>query len=664
METFVADRVKIFWDALKSTDEKSVIKALYYLSTPFGDLRRRFILKKDKNLYELLWQDGETENINITQLKEIVKKGERGQFYAGSKKCALLSFEDKDKDPLAFWIVYSENYDRALALFPFILALFFRIIEIREAKSKPKKESNYTKVIENLLPDPYGISSSNYASYVLSRVASFLSGAFSPSFIIVGVKDEKHFTVAIKNGESISSIKLKGNEFDEVLPDEFMEIDSSSPTYAKIKKSFGISTKNKIVVSKKEEEDLTLLLLFDTENKIGEEDGQVIRLIMTIYQLFLKSEKEKEEINKKRSELGETFKLVVKRTEIREAVLNSLEIGICLLTKHFDILYHNPSFQELLKINHFEIMEKKLLKSKEPGRSISALLEKVKEEKKGVNAPLKVYDKFIDVSIDEIEGGNFLIIATDRTEIEKELEERKHLFSLITHEIKNPLAAVLSASEMVYSERVGKLDNPQQKKLSEMVYKNAQSMRQILEDVSLYAKSILGTGNETLVPIKQVILKVIEDKKSVINAKEISIHTEIADVSIFCNPAMMETLLSNIIGNAIKYGALKGNVGIRVVKYAGYANLEVVDDGIGIPESEIGKIGEPFFRAENVRDTIAGTGFGLSIVKNIVSRLQGTFKILSPISKEDKIFIHSSNGFVTGTKVVITFPLVGGENAK
>jgi len=41
-------------------------------------------------------------------------------------------------------------------------------------------------------------------------------------------------------------------------------------------------------------------------------------------------------------------------------------------------------------------MEKKLLKSKEPGRSISALLEKVKEEKKGVNAPLQVYDKFID----------------------------------------------------------------------------------------------------------------------------------------------------------------------------------------------------------------------------------------------------------------------------
>jgi len=257
-----------------------------------------------------------------------------------------------------------------------------------------------------------------------------------------------------------------------------------------------------------------------------------------------------------------------------------------------------------------------------------------------------------------------LIIATDRTEIEKELQERKHLFSLITHEIKNPLAAVLSASEMVYSERVGKLEHPQQKKLSEIIYKNAQSMRQILDDVSLYGKSILGTGSEILLPMKQAILKILEDKKSVIKAKEISIHTEIADVSIFCNPAMMETLLSNIIGNAIKYGSLKGNVGIRVVKLAGYAILEVIDDGIGIPESEIDKIGEPFFRAENVKDTIAGTGFGLSIVKNIVSRLQGTFKITSPISKEDKIFIHCSNGFVNGTKVVITFPLVGGENAR
>jgi len=119
----------------------------------------------------------------------------------------------KNRKPIQTFI---KNYDRALPLFPFILALFFRIIEIRE-KSKPKKESNYIKVVENLLPDPDRTTSSNYASYVLGRVASFLNEVFSPSSIIVGVKDEKYFTVAIKNGENISTLHLKGNEIEEVF---------------------------------------------------------------------------------------------------------------------------------------------------------------------------------------------------------------------------------------------------------------------------------------------------------------------------------------------------------------------------------------------------------------------------------------------------------------
>jgi len=126
---------------------------------------------------------------------------------------------------------------------------------------------------------------------------------------------------------------------------------------------------------------------------------------------------------------------------------------------------------------------------------------------------------------------------------------------------------------------------------------------------------------------------------------------------------MMETLLSNIIGNAVKYSSVKRSVGIKLSKMGDKILLEVVDDGIGIPEEDIEKIGQPFFRAENVRENVSGTGFGLSIVKNIVSRLRGTFKVLSPISKEDKIFIHSDSESSRGTKVVITFPLIGGEDA-
>jgi signal transduction histidine kinase len=88
-------------------------------------------------------------------------------------------------------------------------------------------------------------------------------------------------------------------------------------------------------------------------------------------------------------------------------------------------------------------------------------------------------------------------------------------------------------------------------------------------------------------------------------------------------------ILSNLVSNAIKYTPA-GSVQVWLRTQGPWAVLEVKDTGIGIPEAEIGRIFDEFYRASNVRSTdISGTGVGLTAVKELVERFDGQLELAS-----------------------------------
>ena len=183
-------------------------------------------------------------------------------------------------------------------------------------------------------------------------------------------------------------------------------------------------------------------------------------------------------------------------------------------------------------------------------------------------------------------------------------------------------------------------------------------MKQILEDVSSYGKAILGTGNDSWIPLKEYIENTVREKEDLAAAKKINIRRDLQECNVLGPAGMVETLLANIVGNSIKYGIVGGNIGIILKEQSDTIALDIIDDGIGIPGEDLKRIGEPFFRARNTRDTISGTGFGLVIVKNIVERLRGTVKIISPIEENDRFQIRCRNEKQRGTKITMRFPLI------
>jgi signal transduction histidine kinase len=106
----------------------------------------------------------------------------------------------------------------------------------------------------------------------------------------------------------------------------------------------------------------------------------------------------------------------------------------------------------------------------------------------------------------------------------------------------------------------------------------------------------------------------------------------------------MDRILNNLISNAIKYTPGGGRVSVILRRTEGSASLEVTDSGIGIPEDALAHLFEEFYRAPNAKAMEKeGTGLGLVITKDLVTRYSGQIAVQSQLGQ--------------GTTLTVTFPL-------
>ena len=113
--------------------------------------------------------------------------------------------------------------------------------------------------------------------------------------------------------------------------------------------------------------------------------------------------------------------------------------------------------------------------------------------------------------------------------------------------------------------------------------------------------------------------------------------------NVFLDRQLLSNTIINLLSNASKYSAENKTITIQTQKETEFFNIYILDDGIGIPESEQKHIFERFFRAKNALN-INGTGLGLNISKNYVELMNGSISIKS---KENE-----------GTSVKLSFPKI------
>jgi signal transduction histidine kinase len=191
----------------------------------------------------------------------------------------------------------------------------------------------------------------------------------------------------------------------------------------------------------------------------------------------------------------------------------------------------------------------------------------------------------------------------------------------ITHDIKGHITVIQRCISVLNEKLAGPL-NPQQEDFVNRAHKRIQLLNKFISDLlSITNRRLLQKSEKKYFSFKNSLVEILKMTENSAQEKNISIikNIESSIDNIYGEPSSIEEVLSNLIQNAIKYSPAGKNVFINVWDKQENILIEVIDNGIGIPEHEIALIFNEFYRASNVKTEIKdGTGLGLAISKHIV----------------------------------------------
>jgi len=218
---------------------------------------------------------------------------------------------------------------------------------------------------------------------------------------------------------------------------------------------------------------------------------------------------------------------------------------------------------------------------------------------------------------------------------------------MTSHEFRTPLTSIFTSSELL--DKYGsELTEDEKKKSLLRIQKNVQQMTGLLNDILLLGKSDSGSLKLKLEPvdIRKLCESIIEETNVYTAFK--TKHKLILDIEKFEGRVLLDfklikQSLENLISNAIKYSGEGTAVQFKVSFSKRFITFRVKDEGIGIPEDDIHKLFEQFYRASNTGN-ISGTGLGLAIVKRAIELHDGTIRVISKPGE--------------GTEFIATVPLI------
>lgn len=228
---------------------------------------------------------------------------------------------------------------------------------------------------------------------------------------------------------------------------------------------------------------------------------------------------------------------------------------------------------------------------------------------------------------------------------EKELSELKTSFlSLVSHEFKTPLSGILTSATLAGKYTKEEQQEKRDKHLTTIKNK-VQYLNNILNDFLSLERLESGNVNYkyTAFSLNKLVNDVIYNANVTLKyGQEIVYKKDMEDVILYQDERILELVLSNLIGNSIKYSPEDSTIYFRIFSKRNRIIFEVEDEGIGIPKKDQKNIFERYFRAKNAL-LDQGTGIGLNIVKVHVENMGGSIVFESEENKGSKFRVELPN---------------------
>jgi signal transduction histidine kinase len=409
---------------------------------------------------------------------------------------------------------------------------------------------------------------------------------------------------------------------------------------------------------------------YERENIYSEEDRRFIDTIA--YQIALVIERKQVE-----EELKKSFSLL-------SATLESTADGILVINAGGKVTNFNEKFIQLWRIPD------SIVSTGDDDKLLAYVLNQLKDPDGFIRKVKELYQNDEDVSFDSLEFIDGRIFerysqpqrfenkSVGRVWSFREVTEQKRneenlvrlnlrleelnatkdkFFSIIAHDLKNPFNSLVGLSSLLMSE-YPILDESKKKKYIAMINETSGNTLKLLENLLEWAR--LQTNNLKYTPesinIKTLVLENIELLKPEADRKGIALKSELGEIVVDTDKNFINTILRNLITNAMKYTMAGGSVKIygdvKSGKTGDFLEITVEDTGIGIKSENIEKL----FRMEENFSTNGtanekGSGLGLGLCHEFINRCGGTIRAESETGKGSRfIFTLPRNNLSVNTK--------------
>lgn len=215
--------------------------------------------------------------------------------------------------------------------------------------------------------------------------------------------------------------------------------------------------------------------------------------------------------------------------------------------------------------------------------------------------------------------------------LENSFNKEKRFVSDASHELRTPVAIIMSYAEDLLSESESFHNRDELMKSLNTIYNESKRMNAIISQLLALTRGDEGRYqiNKEEFDILEVLNNVIEQLQEKADCADIKLSVATVEhIIVKADQSLITQMMLNLVENAIKYGKKSGNVWVGAEISDNELLITVKDDGIGITDEHLKHIFERFYRADQSRDR-SGTGLGLSIVQWIINEHRGKIEVES-----------------------------------
>ncbi|WP_018247521.1 two-component system histidine kinase PnpS [Orenia marismortui] len=332
-----------------------------------------------------------------------------------------------------------------------------------------------------------------------------------------------------------------------------------------------------------------------------------------------------------------------------EAIVTSIGDAVIAVNQDRKIILFNLAAERIFGIKEDKVLDNSVIQVTKNYR-LDELVEKSLKEDQIITEELEMLvpeQKIFRIQIAPIQDANkstvgVVAVLRDITDIRRLEEMRKDFVGNVSHELKTPLTSIKGYVETLLDSKPS--DNIYNSFLN-IIKEEADRLQRLIEDLLNLSKIESHSNYKSKEDVD--IVKIIDDTilllESKAKKKDINLVADLnlSAPNIQADQDQLSRLMINLIDNAIKYTPQGGKVKVSVDQKEEKLILEVEDNGIGIPEDDLPRIFERFYRVDKARSRkLGGTGLGLSIVKHIVEEHQGNISVESEIGQGTRFSVE------------------------